>query len=159
MTQQASERYLVTGGAGFIGSAVVRHLIGKTEASVLVVDKLTYAGNLDSLAGVSDNPRYSFVKADIVDARRMLSIVSEFSPDKILHLAAESHVDRSIDGPGEFIQTNVIGTFSLLQAALGYWRSLPAAQQAGFRFHHISTDEVFGSLGDEGMFVETTAYD
>jgi dTDP-glucose 4,6-dehydratase len=152
------ERYLVTGGAGFIGSAVVRHLIHKTDHRVLVVDKLTYAGNLESLQSVSSNPRFSFIQEDIVDARKMLSVVSEFSPDKIMHLAAESHVDRSIDGPGEFIQTNVIGTFSMLQAALAHWRQLPAERTSRFRFHHISTDEVFGSLGDEGFFREDTPY-
>ena len=158
MTTQIPERFLVTGGAGFIGSAVVRHLIDKTDSEVLVVDKLTYAGNLESLASVSDNPRYRFIKADIVDARQMATTVAEFSPDKILHLAAESHVDRSIDGPGEFMQTNVIGTFSMLQAALAHWRKLPANRKDRFRFHHISTDEVFGSLGDEGFFREDTPY-
>jgi dTDP-glucose 4,6-dehydratase len=122
------------------------------------VDKLTYAGNLESLQGVSSNPRYSFIQEDIVDARKMLLVVNEFSPDKIMHLAAESHVDRSIDGPGEFIQTNVIGTFSMLQAALAHWRQLPADRKPKFRFHHISTDEVFGSLGDEGFFREDTPY-
>ena len=158
MTKKNSERYIVTGGAGFIGSAVVRYLIEKTEHSVLVIDKLTYAGNLDSIRSVSENPRFAFVKEDIVDARKMASIVSEFSPDKIMHLAAESHVDRSIDGPGEFIQTNIIGTFAMLQAALAHWRVLPADRKNTFRFHHISTDEVFGSLGDEGFFHEDTPY-
>ncbi len=158
MTKRSSERYLVTGGAGFIGSAVVRHLIEKTDHHVMVVDKLTYAGNLDSLQSVSGSPRFSFAKDDIVDARKMTSLIGEFSPDKIMHLAAESHVDRSIDGPGEFIQTNVIGTFSLLQAALAHWRDLPAARKEAFRFHHISTDEVFGSLGDGGFFREDTPY-
>ena len=154
-----SKRILVTGGAGFIGSAVVRHIIRETEHQVLVVDKLTYAGNLDSLAPVSNDPRYAFVRADIADAPKMREVFESFQPDAVMHLAAESHVDRSIDGPGEFIQTNVVGTFTLLQAALGYWRALPAAKQDAFRFHHISTDEVFGSLGDEGLFCETTAYD
>jgi dTDP-glucose 4,6-dehydratase len=154
-----SKRILVTGGAGFIGSAVARHIIRDTPHQVLVADKLTYAGNLDSLAPVSNDPRYAFVQADITDAPKMRELLEGFAPDLVMHLAAESHVDRSIDGPGEFIQTNVVGTFTLLQAVLGYWRSLPAAQQADFRFHHISTDEVFGSLGDDGLFVETTAYD
>lgn len=154
-----SKRILVTGGAGFIGSAVVRHIIRDTPHQVLVADKLTYAGNLDSLSPVSNDLRYAFVQADITDAPRMRELLESYQPDFVMHLAAESHVDRSIDGPGEFIQTNVVGTFTLLQAALGYWRSLPAAAQAAFRFHHISTDEVFGSLGDEGMFVESTAYD
>jgi dTDP-glucose 4,6-dehydratase len=154
-----SKRILVTGGAGFIGSAVVRHIIRETEHRVLVVDKLTYAGNLDSLAPVSNDPRYAFVRADIVDAPKMREVLEHYRPDAVMHLAAESHVDRSIDGPGEFIQTNVVGTFSLLQAALGHWRSLPDARKEMFRFHHISTDEVFGSLGEEGQFCETTAYD
>ncbi|VTZ23747.1 dTDP-D-glucose-4,6-dehydratase [Methylocella tundrae] len=154
----AARRILVTGGAGFIGSAVVREIIGHTPHSVLVVDKLTYAGNLDSLAPVADDPRYSFIRADIVDAPLMNEIFAAFRPDIVMHLAAESHVDRSIDGPGEFIRTNVVGTFTLLQAALGFWRSLTEPQQSAFRFHHISTDEVFGSLGDEGFFAETTAY-
>jgi dTDP-glucose 4,6-dehydratase len=151
-------RFLVTGGAGFIGSAVVRKLIGETPHDVLVLDKLTYAGNLESLASVAGDPRYRFVRADIDDAR-VFSIVEDFAPDVIMHLAAESHVDRSIDGPGEFIKTNVHGTFNLLQAALAYWRKLGPEAQARFRFHHVSTDEVFGSLGTEGLFSETTAYD
>jgi dTDP-glucose 4,6-dehydratase len=154
-----SKRILITGGAGFIGSAVVRHVIRETNEQVLVVDKLTYAGNLDSLAPVSNDPRYAFVRADIVDAAKMREVFERFQPDAVMHLAAESHVDRSIDGPGEFIQTNVVGTFTLLQTALGYWRALPEAKRDAFRFHHISTDEVFGSLGDEGLFCETTSYD
>jgi dTDP-glucose 4,6-dehydratase len=149
---------LVTGGAGFIGSAVVREIVGNTPHRVLVVDKLTYAGNLDSLAAVAADPRYSFIRADIVDAARMKEIFAAFQPDVVMHLAAESHVDRSIDGPGEFIQTNVVGTFTLLQAALEYWRTLGEPQQKAFRFHHISTDEVFGSLGEVGFFTETTPY-
>lgn len=153
-----TKRYLVTGGAGFIGSAVVRRLIEGTNHQVLVVDKLTYAGNLESLAGVSTDPRYGFERADIVDTQEMRRIFAEFSPDVVMHLAAESHVDRSIDGPGEFIQTNIVGTFSMLQAALAHWRTLPAERKEGFRFHHISTDEVFGSLGATGFFYEDTAY-
>ena len=153
------KRFLVTGGAGFIGSAVVRHIIRETPHQVLVVDKLTYAGNLDSLAPVSNDPRYAFVRADIADAAKMREAFESFSPDAVMHLAAESHVDRSIDGPGEFIQTNVVGTFALLQEALRHWRALPADRAQTFRFHHISTDEVFGSLGEEGLFCETTAYD
>lgn len=152
------KRFLITGGAGFIGSAVVRHLINRTNAQVLVVDKLTYAGNLDSLASVSENPRYAFERLDIVDAPAMRRVIGFYRPDIIMHLAAESHVDRSIDGPGEFIQTNVVGTFSLLQAALEYWRGLADGGKQEFRFHHISTDEVFGSLGATGLFREDTAY-
>jgi dTDP-glucose 4,6-dehydratase len=151
-------RFLVTGGAGFIGSAVVRHLIRDTTHEVLVVDALTYAGNLDNLAMVSGDPRYRFLQADICDLAAMRAALAEFAPDVVMHLAAESHVDRSIDGPGAFIQTNVVGSFTLLQAALDHWRGLPAAEQAAFRFHHVSTDEVFGSLGPEGHFTETTPY-
>lgn len=151
-------RFLVTGGAGFIGSAVVRRLIETTPNEVLLVDKLTYAGNLESLRPVSSNPRYHFERADIVDAAEMRRIFDQFSPDVVMHLAAESHVDRSIDGPGEFIQTNIVGTFSLLQAALTHWRTLPHERRNGFRFHHISTDEVFGSLGLTGYFYEDTPY-
>ncbi|MEN3379451.1 MAG: dTDP-glucose 4,6-dehydratase, partial [Hyphomicrobiales bacterium] len=154
-----SKRILVTGGAGFIGSAVVRQAIRETDHQVVVVDKLTYAGNMDSLAPVSNDPRYAFERADIADATKMRELFERYRPDAVMHLAAESHVDRSIDGPGEFIQTNVVGTFTLLQATLGYWRGLPGAERDAFRFHHISTDEVFGSLGEEGLFCETTAYD
>jgi dTDP-glucose 4,6-dehydratase len=154
-----SKRILVTGGAGFIGSAVVRHIIRETRHQVLVLDKLTYAGNLDSLSPVSNDPRYTFVRADIADAPKMREVFESFQPDAVMHLAAESHVDRSIDGPADFIHTNVVGTFTLLQAALGHWRSLPDARKETFRFHHISTDEVFGSLGKQGQFCETTAYD
>ncbi len=152
-------RILVTGGAGFIGSALVRRLIEHTDHEVMVYDKLTYAGVLSSLEPVSDNPRYRFVQADIADPEAVARALAEFRPSVVAHLAAESHVDRSIDGPGEFVQTNVVGTFVMLQQALGYYRSLDEAERAAFRFHHISTDEVFGSLGDEGFFTETTAYD
>jgi dTDP-glucose 4,6-dehydratase len=153
------KRLFVTGGAGFIGSALVRHLISATRHRVLVVDKLTYAGNLDSLSEVSSDPRYSFERADIVDTANMRRLIADFSPDMILHLAAESHVDRSIDGPADFIATNIVGTFSLLEAAREHWRALPGNRQTGFRFHHVSTDEVFGSLGPEGRFREDTAYE
>src|SRR5208282_1457251 len=153
------KRFLITGGAGFIGSAVVRHLVRETDHCVRVVDKLTYAGNLESLAPVANNPRYSFVRADIADAATMNDIFASYEPDIVMHLAAESHVDRSIDGPAAFIQTNIVGTYALLETALAYWRSLPSARQTDFRFHHISTDEVFGSLEADGCFTETTAYD
>lgn len=153
-----SKRFLVTGGAGFIGSAVTRKLIRDTAHEVLVVDALTYAGNLESLAPVAGDPRYRFLRADIRDAAAMQAAIRDFRPDVVMHLAAESHVDRSIDGPGEFLSTNVTGTFTLLQAALAYWRDLDERARAEFRFHHISTDEVFGSLGDEGYFREDTPY-
>jgi dTDP-glucose 4,6-dehydratase len=151
-------RFLITGGAGFIGSAAVRHLIENTLDEVLVLDKLTYAGNLDNLAPVANNPRYRFARADICNAREMRDMVQAFRPDVLMHLAAESHVDRSIDGPGAFIETNVVGTFSLLQAALAYWRTLKDPERSAFRFHHVSTDEVFGSLGVGGFFTEETPY-
>ena len=152
------KRYLVTGGAGFIGSAVVRHLIRQTPHQVLVVDKLTYAGNRDNLEPVSNDPRLAFLQADIGDAAAMRQTFAEFRPDIVMHLAAESHVDRSIDGPAAFIETNIVGSFVLLQEALRHWRALPPAEQAGFRFHQISTDEVFGSLGEDGLFSETSPY-
>ena len=152
------KRFLVTGGAGFIGSAFVRHAVAATDHHVLVVDKLTYAGNLDSLAPVKDHPRFRFVRADIADAAVMKTALADFQPDVILHLAAESHVDRSIDGPAAFVETNVVGTFVLLQQALGYWRALPKFKAEGFRFHHVSTDEVFGSLGAHGQFSEDSPY-
>ncbi len=152
------KRYLVTGGAGFIGSAVVRHLIQKTPHRVLVVDKLTYAGNRDNLEPVSNDPRLSFLQADIGDQATTRQAFTQFAPDVVMHLAAESHVDRSIDGPAAFIETNIVGSFVLLQEALRHWRSLAPAEQAGFRFHQISTDEVFGSLGEDGLFSETSPY-
>ncbi|MBU1347620.1 MAG: dTDP-glucose 4,6-dehydratase [Alphaproteobacteria bacterium] len=152
-------RILITGGAGFIGSALVRRLIAHTDHEVLVYDKLTYAGVLSSLEPVASSNRYSFVQADICDAEAVAKAIRDFKPDVVAHLAAESHVDRSIDGPGAFIQTNMVGTFVMLNQALGYWRGLDEAAKARFRFHHISTDEVFGSLGDEGFFTETTPYD
>lgn len=152
-------RVLVTGGAGFIGSAVTRHLIADLGAEVLVVDKLTYAGNLASLAPVAGDPRFRFLRADICDGAAMAGAIADFRPDAIMHLAAESHVDRSIDGPAAFIETNVVGTFRLLEAATAYWRGLDEAGRAAFRFHHISTDEVFGALGDEGSFDDASSYD
>lgn len=152
-------RILVTGGAGFIGSAVVRRLINQTDHEVLVFDKLTYAGVLSSLEPVSSSKRYNFVQADICDAAAVKTSLQSFQPDGILHLAAESHVDRSIDGPGAFIQTNLLGTYVLLDQAVSYWRDLSEERRQAFRFHHISTDEVFGSLGDDGFFTETTPYD
>jgi dTDP-glucose 4,6-dehydratase len=152
------ERILVTGGAGFIGSAVVRLLVAK-GVHVVNFDKLTYAGNLESLRDVARAPNYRFVEADIGDVPRMLVLLAEERIDAIMHLAAESHVDRSIDGPGIFVETNVVGTFRLLNAALAYWRELPPERRDAFRFHHISTDEVFGDLPfDEGVFTEDTAY-
>ena len=152
-------RILATGGAGFIGSALVRGLISSTNHHVLVYDKLTYAGSLTSLDPVSGSPRFRFLQADICDGAAVRAAFRTFDPDIVVHLAAESHVDRSIDGPGEFIQTNIVGTFVLLQAALEHFRRLPADRAATFRFHHVSTDEVYGSLGPEGLFTEDTAYD
>jgi dTDP-glucose 4,6-dehydratase len=152
-------RILVTGGAGFIGSALVRHLIGNSEYEVLTIDVLTYAGNLSSLNDVVNSPRHRFVQADICDTQLIETLIAEFRPNIITHLAAESHVDRSIEGPSQFIHTNLTGTFSMLSAALKYWQSLGDQDQDGFRFHHISTDEVFGALGAEGLFTEETPYD
>lgn len=154
----SAKRFLVTGGAGFIGSAVVRHLIHETPHRVLVFDKLTYAGNPDNLAPVASSSRYDFLKADICDLEAVRAALASFRPDVVMHLAAESHVDRSIDSPADFIETNVIGTFTLLRAALDYWKGLGGAERDAFRFHQISTDEVFGSLGPEGLFTETTPY-
>ncbi|HCD5780456.1 TPA: dTDP-glucose 4,6-dehydratase, partial [Klebsiella pneumoniae] len=149
----------VTGGAGFIGSAVVRHIIENTSDEVRVIDCLTYAGNLESLAPVAGNERYSFSQTDITDAKSVAEQFSAFRPDIVMHLAAESHVDRSIDGPAAFIQTNLIGTFTLLEAARQYWSALDTAQKQTFRFHHISTDEVYGDLhGTDELFTEETPY-
>lgn len=144
--QRIMKTILVTGGAGFIGSAVIRHLINDTDHKVINVDKLTYAGNLESLISVSDNPRYIFEHVDICDAKEIHRVFNEYQPDIIMHLAAESHVDRSIDGPGDFIQTNIVGTYTLLEQARAYWTMLEPEKKAGFRFHHISTDEVYGDL-------------
>jgi dTDP-glucose 4,6-dehydratase len=153
------QRILVTGGAGFIGSAVCRHLVGNELAYVLNFDKLTYAASLTSVADLESSPLYQFMQGDVADFATISRAIQSFQPTAIMHLAAESHVDRSISGAGPFIQTNIVGTFTILQAALEYWRALDAEQQRQFRFHHISTDEVFGSLGDEGLFTESTPYD
>lgn len=152
-------KILVTGGAGFIGSAVIRHIIKNTQDSVINLDKLTYAGNLDSLTSISDSERYSFEQVDICNADELKRVFAEHQPDAIMHLAAESHVDRSIDGPAEFIQTNIVGTYNLLEVARAYWTTLPESRKQVFRFHHISTDEVYGDLeGTTDLFTETTAY-
>ncbi|HEF4891104.1 TPA: dTDP-glucose 4,6-dehydratase [Klebsiella oxytoca] len=152
-------KILVTGGAGFIGSAVVRHIIENTSDEIRVIDCLTYAGNLESLAPVSGNERYSFSQTDITDAKSVAEQFSDFRPDVVMHLAAESHVDRSIDGPAAFIQTNLIGTFTLLEAARQYWSALDPEHKQAFRFHHISTDEVYGDLhGTDDLFTEETPY-
>lgn len=150
---------LVTGGAGFIGSAVIRHLIYQTNHRVTNIDKLTYAGNLESLAGVSEHERYSFHQIDIIDYEAVERVFDEFKPDMVMHLAAESHVDRSITSPADFIQTNIVGTYQMLEVTRKYWSQLCTEQRKSFRFHHISTDEVFGSLGGEGFFKETSSYD
>ena len=180
-------KFLITGGAGFIGSAVIRFLIEETDHQVLNLDKLTYAGNLESLAAVSSNPRYQFVQGDVCDRALLSKLFADFKPDVVMHLAAESHVDRSIDGPAEFIQTNIVGTSLMLECAKEYWKQLPSlrggnadeaihidgmdrhgasrlamtsgATKESFRFHHISTDEVYGSLDETGLFTEETAYD
>jgi dTDP-glucose 4,6-dehydratase len=148
----------VTGGAGFIGSAVVRHLLDETAAFVVNIDKLTYASNLDSIPQASGHPRYRFAQADICDGPALRRLFEQYQPGYVMNLAAESHVDRSIDGPGEFIQTNIVGTFTLLQEALRHWQALDRGAKASFRFHHVSTDEVYGSLGPQGLFAETSPY-
>lgn len=152
-------KILVTGGAGFIGSAVVRHIIKNTENEVINIDKLTYAGNLESLVEIDQSERYHFDQVDICDAAALTQIFASFAPDLVMHLAAESHVDRSIDGPSEFIQTNIVGTYTLLEVARQYWQNLDETKQKTFRFHHISTDEVYGDLeGTTDLFTETTSY-
>jgi dTDP-glucose 4,6-dehydratase len=154
------KKILVTGGAGFIGSAVIRHIIENTSDSVINLDKLTYAGNFESLNSISDNERYSFEQVDICDAKEVSRVFEQYQPDAIMHLAAESHVDRSIDGPAAFIETNIVGTYILLDTAKSYWQNLPADKKAAFRFHHISTDEVYGDLeGTDDLFTETTSYE
>ena len=152
-------KILVTGGAGFIGSALIRYLVNDTDHSILNLDKLTYAGNMESLVDVESSTRYRAVVGDIADARLVSAVLADFQPDAIMHLAAESHVDRSIDSPSDFIQTNIVGTLVLLEAARHYFEQQAKGEKGNFRFHHISTDEVFGSLGVTGCFQETTAYD
>jgi dTDP-glucose 4,6-dehydratase len=152
-------KILVTGGAGFIGSAVVRHIINHTQDQVVNLDKLTYAGNLESLTSIANNERYAFEQVDICDRTELDRVFTQHQPDAVMHLAAESHVDRSIDGPADFIETNIVGTYQLLEASRNYWKSLPEVRKAAFRFHHISTDEVYGDLeGPEDLFTETTSY-
>lgn len=153
-------KILVTGGAGFIGSATIRHIINETSDSVINVDKLTYAGNLESLQDIASDSRYVFEKVDICDRNELGRIFSEYKPDAVMHLAAESHVDRSIDGPAAFIETNILGTYTLLEATRSYWNELDAEAKKVFRFHHISTDEVYGDLEDSlGLFTEMTSYE
>ncbi|MBE0459358.1 dTDP-glucose 4,6-dehydratase [Pseudoalteromonas prydzensis] len=154
-----SKTIFVTGGAGFIGSALVRFLINETKHTVVNFDKLTYAGNLESLRSVEESERYHFVQGDICDRDTVSAVFEKYQPDFIMHLAAESHVDRSIDGPGEFIQTNIVGTYELLEAARSYYTTLVDDKKVGFRFHHISTDEVYGDLGETGLFTEETSYE
>jgi dTDP-glucose 4,6-dehydratase len=153
-----SKTLLITGGAGFIGSAIVRHLIHKTDYRVVNLDRLTYAGNPDSVAEVADAPRYAFEKVDIRDRRALDRAFREHHPSGVMHLAAESHVDRSIEGPAEFIDTNIVGTYTLLEVTRAYWKELEGQSKTDFRFHHVSTDEVYGSLGETGLFTETTPY-
>jgi len=152
-------RVIVTGGAGFIGSAVVRHLVSVKGYEVLTIDRLTYAGNIASLSTVDNNPLHRFLKADICDRAAMQEAFESFQPDRVMHLAAESHVDRSITGARDFVETNIMGSFTLLEAARHYWNGLPADRKEAFRFLHVSTDEVYGSLGEDGLFTEETPYD
>lgn len=153
-------KILVTGGAGFIGSAVIRHIINNTQDSVINVDKLTYAGNLESLVEVENNERYAFEQVDICDRVELERVFAEHQPDAVMHLAAESHVDRSIDGPAAFIETNIVGTYTILEATRAYWNQLDESHKTAFRFHHISTDEVYGDLeGTDDLFTETTSYE
>jgi dTDP-glucose 4,6-dehydratase len=154
-----SKTIFITGGAGFIGSALVRYLINETDNTVINFDKLTYAGNLESLKSIESDERYDFFQGDICDKEKLDAVLEQFQPDYIMHLAAESHVDRSIDGPGEFIETNVVGTYILLEATRRYYANLADNKKANFRFHHISTDEVYGDLGTTGLFTEETSYD
>ena len=153
-----SDIILVTGGAGFIGSALIRHLIAETRATVVNLDKLTYAANLENLSSVEHDPRYYFERADICDRNALERVFRAYAPTAVMHLAAESHVDRSIEGPMEFVHTNLVGTATLLTVALDYWRGLDTPARECFRFHHVSTDEVYGSLGPAGLFHETTPY-
>lgn len=151
-------KVLVTGGAGFIGSAVCRHLVSDLGWQVVNVDKLTYAADLRTLTSIEDSPAYAFEQVDVCDGDELKRVFASHDPDAVMHLAAESHVDRSIDGPGEFIQTNLVGTYTLLEEALRHWQTMPEPRKANFRFHQVSTDEVYGSLGSEGLFTEETAY-
>ena len=153
-----STTVFLTGGAGFIGSALVRYLIADTDVTVINIDKLTYAGSLHSLGEAKDNSRHHFYQEDITDRATMQALINQHQPDYIMHLAAESHVDRSIDGPSEFIQTNIVGTYNLLEVARAYYAGLSGDKREQFKFHHISTDEVYGSLCDTGLFTETTRY-
>ena len=154
-----TQSFLITGGAGFIGSALTRHILGRTPCSVVVLDKLTYAANYESLASVKDDPRFAFVRGDVADRDVVDRVLNDYRPHAILHLAAETHVDRSIDGPMTFVQNNIVGTATLLEAALKYWRKLPGTLKNSFRFHHVSTDEVYGSLHGNDFFTEISRYD